>query len=357
MRIRREPANRAGPPLRAPEPIQRLVPTPPKTPASSRARRWLSLLVRVGGTGAAVWWVATKVDLRAAAGVLAGAPWWAFAVPMAVLGANALIQALRFRILFAAGDVDLRFAASLRVVLQALFIGQVVPRGGADVFRLLWLRRETGQTAVTVAAMLVARVFEITVLGGLLVYALAWGVGHRWPWVGASAALFAGSFLSVAALGALVSVYGERALAAIPVAAVRQHGKSFATAVATIGTDRRRLLHAALLTLPLSAGNLVSAWTVLHAYGVTLSLPDTLALVPAMDSVILLPVSVSGIGLREGVFVYVLGDLGVTEHTAVAMALCRWSAELARAAVGGVLFATGGRLRVRGSGPDAEEAP
>lgn len=317
---------------------------PASRPQSSRARRWLGLGIRVGGTGAAVAWLASTVDLRSALDVLTSAPWWAFGVPIVVLAGNAVVQALRLRLLFAAAGVSLSLWVGLRVVLQSLFMSQVVPRGGADVFRVMWLRQATGQTATTLAALLVTRVFEITVLGTLLVYGLWWGVAERWPWVGASAGLFSTAFVGVGVFFLGTLLFGERLLSWLPVAALRRQGSVFLGAVRRMGADRRRLTLAAVLTLPLSAGNLLAAWTVLCAYGVRLGAGETLALVPAMDSVILLPVSVSGIGLREGVFVHVLGGLGVTESVAVAMALSRWSAELGRAALGGVLFLAGGTL-------------
>lgn len=328
----------------------------PSRTRSPTARRWLSRGVRVAGTAAAVAWLVRTVDLGAAVDVLAAAPWWAFGVPLGVLGCNAGVQALRYRLLFSAAGAHLSLWVALRVVLQSLFLGQVVPRGGADVFRVMWLRQATGQTATTLAVLLVTRVFEVTVLGSLLVYGLWWGVAARWPWVGASAALFASAFVGVGGFAVAVGVFGDRLIEWVPFELLKRQGRQFLAAVRQMGQDRRRVAWAAVLTLPLSAGNLIAAWTVLTAYGVVLELSETLALVPAMDSVILLPVSVSGIGLREGVFVHVLGGLGVTEATAVAMALSRWSAELGRAALGGVLFLAGGTLSVH-SPAAAEEEP
>ncbi len=310
----------------------------------------------MAGTAGAVAWLLKTVDVTAALAVLLAAPWWAFGIPFGVLACNAAVQAVRYRLLFAAAGARLPLWVAVRVVLQSLFLGQVVPRGGADVFRVLWLRQATGQTATTLAVLLVARVFEVAVLGGLLVYGLWWGVAERWPWVGASAALFAAAFVGVGVFALAVVLLGERLIAWAPLEVLKRQGTLFLTAVRQMGKDRRRVVAAAVLTVPLSAGNLGAAWTVLNAYGVVLTVPETLALVPAMDSVILLPVSVSGIGLREGVFVHVLGGLGVTEATAVAMALSRWSAELGRAALGGVLLLAGGTLSVH-SPAAAEEEP
>jgi hypothetical protein len=50
-----------------------------------------------------------------------------------------------------------------------------------------------------------------------------------------------------------------------------------------------------------------------------------------------LPVTLSGVGVREGVFVHALARFGATEELAVAIALTRWTGELGRAAVGGLM--------------------
>ena len=210
-------------------------------------------------------------------------------------------------------------------------MGQVLPK---VVTLIAWLRRDR-RTDVVLGALVIARFFEVFVTL-LLLYALWWGVGGRWPWVGASAGCSPRPSRpsSSSASRPRTSESGSGGCRSPR----QDHVRAFGTALKAIGGDGRRLALAGALTLPLSAGNIAAAWVALHAYGLTLPLSDALALVPAMDSVILLPITVSGVGLREGVFVYVLRDMGVTEAAAVAMALTRWTGELGRSALGGVLF-------------------
>ena len=77
-----------------------------------------------------------------------------------------------------------------------------------------------------------------------------------------------------------------------------------------------------------------------------MSLPflDVMALAPAADAVIALPLTINGIGLRESAFEILLQPLNVAGEIAVAVALTRWVGELQRAGVGGVLFLIGDRL-------------
>lgn len=315
-----------------------------------RWRVWAWRLVRLVGTTLAVAWVVRQIDPGQAWGALTAAPAWAFFVPFALMVTNAGLQGRRYQLLLQAGGVALPWARTTRIVLQALFVGQVLPRGGADVLRVAWLRRDTGRTDAVVAALLVARLLEVLAMLALLLYALSWGVADRWPWVGLAAAGFAGAFLAFTALVLATARFGERAVAWVPWAPVRRHGGRFARALQSVGRDAPRLARAAALTVPMAAGNVLAAWAVMRAYGLALPLGDAFAVVPALDSVILLPVTVSGLGLREGVFVHVLGPMGVAQPVAVAMALTRWAGELGRAALGGALFLSDGTLQVgRGS--------
>ena len=301
------------------------------------------------GTGAAVAWILHRIDPSRALAQLVAAPWWAFAAPFGLMLVNGVIQARRYQLLLAAGGVALSMRVLLRVILQAIFVSQVLPRGGADVLRVAWLRGATGRVDAVLAALLMARLGEVTVMMSLLAYALAWGVADRWPWLGLSVGIFAMVFAVFSTAVLWTARFGPSALNRLPIPALRRHAAAFAQALQGIGRDRPALLRAMAWTVPMALGNVLAAWVVLRAYGLALSPGDALALVPSMDSVILLPVTINGVGLREGVFVHVLGSFGVVESTAVAMALTRWAAELGRAAVGGVWFLVGGTLPVRGS--------
>ena len=112
--------------------------------------------------------------------------------------------------------------------------------------------------------------------------------------------------------------------------------------------EPRRVLLAGLLAFPFALVNGLVVYVLTRAYGLGLAYTDVLALIPAADAVISLPITVSGLGLREGMFVHVLAPYGANEATAVAIGVLRWSGELGRAAVGGVLFLLqGGRRSVR----------
>ena len=98
---------------------------------------------------------------------------------------------------------------------------------------------------------------------------------------------------------------------------------------------------ALLASFPYAFINCLNVWLIGLAFGLSWRYDDVLGLIPAADALISLPVTLSGVGVREGVFVHALARFGATEELAVAIALTRWTGELGRAAVGGLIALVG----------------
>lgn len=293
-------------------------------------------------TVVAVAWISRTVHPGAAVAELRAAPGWVLLVPASLLFVNAGLHSLRLVVLLDGLGVRARAWDCFSAILQAQFAGLVLPRGGGDVVKVAWLARATGRLDAVLATLAVARLIEVVPWLGLLVYGLAWGLADRYPLLGTSAAGFAVLF-SVGLLAAvLVARFGDRLASRLPLG--RAPALRFARALRQLVSAPRALAIASLLVVPTAALNVLSVWCVLRGYGVPMGLPEAAAVVPAADTVISLPVTVAGLGLREGVFVTFLEPWGVPESRAVAAAFTRWTGELARAAVGGVLFVASGRL-------------
>ena len=327
---------------------------PPSGPAPrSRGRRLLGLAVRLGLTGLAVWLLLRQVDPREALSRVGDAPGWVLAVPALLLLFNSGIHALRLRILMgAAGPMPPlhRFHAAM---LKASFFGLVLPTGGTELAKLGFLRPLVGRTDLPVAALLLARLLELLPWTALLLFGLAWGLPAHDPLLAGVAAVFAGIFIAVMAL-AVVAVRSGGRLAAILPGALGRFTHDIVAAFEQVRRQPQRLVSAGLLAVPFALINGFVVWVLVRAYALGMSYPDVLAVIPAADTLISLPVTVSGIGVREGVFVHVLAPWGADEATAVAVAVLRWTGELGRAAVGGLLFvAAGGRAGASGAAGDA----
>ncbi|MCB9762620.1 MAG: flippase-like domain-containing protein [Alphaproteobacteria bacterium] len=301
-----------------------------------RPRDAALLLLRVTLTVGALGWALRRVDLSVARTALAEAPLWAFFVPPALMLVNSALHALRTGLLLDALGVRAPPTALLGAMLKGNFAGIVLPGGGAEVAKAGFLARITSADAAVVA-LVTARVLEFVPWALLLLYGLAWGLAAWDPALGGAAAAFAGAFLAVSGATALGVRWGPTSARRLP-GRVGVFGERAASALTRLSHRPARLALVMALALPFKLINGLSVWAVLHAYAVPLPYADVLAIFPAADALISLPITINGVGVREGVFARALAPLGTPAEVAVAAALTRWCGELGRAAVGGLWF-------------------
>jgi hypothetical protein len=317
-----------------------------------RRRLWTAL--RVLGTAAALGWLVHRVDLRAAARAALLVPAPVLVLPITLMTINTAIHGWRWSLLLGAAGAPVGWVHCTGIGLRASFVGAVSPSGGADLARVAWLSAHTGRPDAVVAAMLVARLLELVPWAALLGWGLLGALDGRWPALQAAAAAALGAFGVTLIVGALIVRRGA-ALAGrlrwLQAPALRVAG-----ALDRLRHAPGRLALATGLAGVAALHNVLSVWSLLRAAAPPGQAPAfglALGLVPAMDAVISLPVTINGVGLREAVFLLAATPLGIPEATALGLALVRWSGELGRALLGGALVAFGDR----GGAPSAAEEP
>jgi hypothetical protein len=117
------------------------------------------------------------------------------------------------------------------------------------------------------------------------------------------------------------------------------------------------LVLAGMLALVIHAIGIVTFILVAQALGMSLSLAQIGLARAVMLAAALLPISVAGLGLREGAAVLVLGTQGESQEAAVAMSLLVFVAVWLLPGIVGALIETGelvGRRRIKAdAGPGA----
>lgn len=298
----------------------------------SRVVAILRLLVALALLGL----VLARVDPGEAADHMRAAPWWAYAVPWALMVVNAGVHTLRIGVLLPAPRPPWRDV--LRSVLLGNFFGLFLPTGGGDVAKVVALGRATGRFEESLAALLVSRLLELVPWGLLLVWGALAVLPGRLPAMQALAWVTAAGMAGALGLAAAAPRFGTPRLGWLPAAVARRVDR-----LRAFRASRAQVLACLALTFPFALLNCLAAWTVLRAYGVGVSYPTVMGLVPTLDVLIALPITVSGVGVREGVFLHGLAAWGVAPPVALAVALTRWTGELFRAGLGGLWWAAGRR--------------
>src|SRR3954452_20512010 len=230
--------------------------------------------------------------------------------------------------------------------LAGLFVGNLLPSTiGGDVLRIRRLGAETGDSAEAVASVVLERLSGMLVLPVITLTALATNPGLRSLGTPSLIAAVV-SALTLLFLGLLIYGVGH------PRVGRRLIGttgwQQFAGAV-HLGTARFRKHPRAAVGVVASAlayqlivvlAALLAARALnLHHVGIT----AVLAFVPAVGIVQVIPISLGGLGLREGSFALFLHPLGVTTGHAVALGLLIYGLNLVVSLTGAPSFAMGHR--------------
>ncbi|HKK36294.1 MAG TPA: lysylphosphatidylglycerol synthase transmembrane domain-containing protein [Paracoccaceae bacterium] len=301
-----------------------------------RLRRLLQVVV-AAGLLALLW---RMVDGAAALEHLAGArPGWLLAA-VAALTAQTMLSALRWRL--TAGRLGI--AIGRWTAVREYYLGQIVNQtlpGGVlgDAGRAMRSRRDAGLLAAG-QAVAFERLAGQVALGLLFAAAVAGTLavpgGFDWPgW------LLTPVLLAIGGAGAVVPVLmlaGARLPGRLG-RAVGEPARAFMRATWSPGVRARQ----AGLSLGAASCNVVAFACCASAIGVTLPPATALALVPPILFTMLIPVTVSGWGLREGAAVALLPLAGASASEGMAASVAFGLAVLAAALPGVAAFGVGTR--------------
>jgi uncharacterized membrane protein YbhN (UPF0104 family) len=312
-------------------------------------------LIRIAVAAIVLAVLASRVDLAAVRTALAATPLRAVALATFAAFASNLVIAFRLRVLLAAQGVPARTRQTFAINLAASFYNLFFPVGGVGVavLRLQRLSRRTrGRYTAALTAMVCDRLAAIVALGfvGLVCWIADPGVKPA---------------------GGLLVLLGGLSVVGVLVAprAVPSQVRHFVREIQTGGSGTwwsaalfrlssalgsvARLSPAALARiLGISALAQLPGILVFAALGQGVGLPVSLVAMGWVRSVVVLitviPLSIGGLGLREGALVFTLAAFGVPAHDAFALSILIFATTiLAPGLAGGVLE---GVRWLRGSG-------
>lgn len=231
--------------------------------------------------------------------------------------------------------------------LAGQFVSNVLPTTiGGDVLRVARLSRETGEMPGTFASVVLERLTGWLVLPVISVAGFL--VNPPLRHLGTATRVALGlAFATLIALSMLLYAVADQRIGGR--FAARDGWRRFAGAV-HLGLDelRRQPKAAANVLLVGFAYQLVlvlAAVAAAQALGVRpAGLTALLAFFPAVAIAQVLPIGISGLGIREGAFVLFLGPLGVATEEAIALGLLLYLLNLGVSLLGAPAFAVGGRV-------------
>lgn len=270
-------------------------------------------------------------------------------VALALTLAGIVLSALRWQRVLHVLGLDARLRRLMAHYLAGQFVSNVLPTTiGGDVLRVTRLSRETGESPKTFASVVLERLTGWLVLPVISVVGFA--VNPPLQHLGRASQVALGlAFVTLLALGILLYAVADQRIGGR--FAARDGWRRFAGAV-HLGLDRLKSQPGAaadvlLVGFAYQIVLVLAAVAAAQALGVRpAGLTALLAFFPAVAIAQVLPIGISGLGVREGAFVLFLGPLGVAAQEAIALGLLLYLLNLSVSLLGAPAFAVGGRLPV-----------
>lgn len=308
-------------------------------------RHWMLLLRLVCG-GTLLWWALRRAEFASLTtltldGIHFG--WLLLAVLFG--GISILGWALRWQTFVRINDMNLSFGDAVRLTLFAdffnlYFLGPL----GADGVRALFLHRKYPNRKVRIAHSIIMD-HGVGLMAGALIYAIF--TRPQAGWVTANNSLIPG--IALFATDLILGVLGLLTLsgfAALCIPAVWNHlnSKTFLAPIIRplrpftyLQPHRLAVLKAQCVAMLSVLTGYAAYWCAGNAVGQPVSPGQILAIMPMVDAIAALPITISGLGVRENLFVELLGGhLPMGAPGAVTVSLLGFAATGIWGLIGGI---------------------
>jgi uncharacterized protein (TIRG00374 family) len=304
----------------------------------------LKWLLRLVASGVLITWIVSRAELDAILEAASHAnPLWLILAAIVPVLATFIVVG-RWWELLAAGGVRLSrhllFASSLVSAMARQFLPTTI---GGDVIRAYDTWRAGAKRQLAISSLFTERVvggFALSLVAAVAAL-LPNEVSREVPWLflwfialslglgGLCWLLFAHPHAWVTGMAARVAS-GEGRLARLTTKLV--------SAVFIYQGKGRLFARVLAWSFLMQVTMIAFYWLVARSLGLPVDFLDLCVIVPIAVLVMMIPISLNGIGLREGSFVLLLGLYGVEASVAVAFAWIEYAISLAHAGLGGIAY-------------------
>jgi len=314
--------------------------------ASSKysVKRLVMIAAKLAVTGVLIWYFLSKVDLAKSAEHIATFDVGWGLLTILLLALVFLISSVRWQIYARALKIPLGAGVAFRIYLISQFLGQVLPAGiGNDAVRV-WLLARRG-TAVGPSASSVVLERLTGLIGNIVLIAALLPLTFTYI-EDTSIRLVLILIVAICAAG-IVAIFG---VSFLPRLISKWRSVAMISRLADVASEARRVSFmlkpaatAFLLSLSMIFISVLATYFIALGLDLELSVEACLALMPIVLLLSILPISLSGWGVREGAAITALGFAGVASSEALALSILFGLSLLAVSLFGAIFWLFQGR--------------
>jgi uncharacterized membrane protein YbhN (UPF0104 family) len=276
------------------------------------------MLLRLAITAIILALLARGIDVGESARAIASIDLRFLALVLALVAVDRCVMIWRWVLLLRSSGIAITTAAAARLFLVSSFVGSFLPAGvGADAARAYGLARENTSGSEALASVAVDRVLGVlSIVVMSMAGVLAWAPA-RDDWriaaailaltIASSAAFWAGDWLRWAIPNAFHNHAIARRVLRLSDAMARYRGRSGV------------LAHVMAWSLAVQLLRITQAYFLGLGLGLTVPYSYYLLFMPLGLLMLLLPISISGFGVPQGVIVWLLRPVGVPDAQSFAL--------------------------------------
>jgi glycosyltransferase 2 family protein len=274
----------------------------------------------------------------------------------ALMVAQTVLLAVRWREIADAGTAQLGFRAALQITFIGSFFSQVLPSTvGGDAARIWLLARRGGGWASATYSVLIDRVVGVTVLAAIVIACLPWTLSLVHDPIARGVLLLIG-FGAIAGAAVFLALGLLPARLAARIGLVR-HLASASRMALTLCHCPRSLLVLVATSLLIQFLTVTLVWCCAQSVDAPVGFAPVLFLLLPVLLIATVPISIAGWGVRESSMVMAFGYAGLAQSDGLVLSILFGLVSFAVGAIGGVVWIASGLRRLPFAGvPLVEEA-
>ncbi len=307
-----------------------------------KTRQLLLNLARILVSAGLMAWVVSRAGLDELISSIRTADVRPYTLALLLAFVGILLRAVRWRILLNAVNAKVPFRRLAYLYFVGAFFNAFLPTGfGGDVVRVLEIG-EGASSAQAAGTAVVDRLTGFIVLFWLALIALPFGAHLLPPATTLVIALLAGAVTLGSALlfeGRLLRRITARFPRSLSLAGDAWLGRTYGVITAC---GWRAIAGALGVSAVFNVMMNFAGLLIARAFGMDVSVWTLFLFIPVATAALLVPISISGLGVREGIFVTLFAQVGIADSKAVAFSLAWYSLDFAMALIGGVIYFAAG---------------
>jgi len=311
---------------------------------SRLSKKKVSLLAKVGLSGLLIWYLLHRIPLHQIFASLAEVNLYWLMLALCLAGLGKIISTLRWRYLLSVQDISVPFSVLFSSLLVGYFFNNFLPSTiGGDAMRAFDIARYSRRNMASAVTVVTERVMGILALASVALVAACAGyrlietVGHVFYLVLAFFLLSVGGFYIVTQ-----RVFVNRLVRLAQWAKLAKMGRLVSEAYAAFGLLRDHkgaLLNTYLISALLQVNVLLYYYVISLSLHLEVSIAYFFCIIPVVLVILQLPISINGIGVREGLYVFFFGLVGVAGQKAIAFSWLDFGMTILMGIAGGTVFA------------------